>query len=165
MALKKELVNALRLWVHDNVSEKLSDLLVSLREIENRSDRSRRQLGWPSKEWSVGRQADDASWSLNLNIQGGAFFEILEDKSTRKNGLPPLGDHEAAGTLVLEGQVGVGANGMIPAPSQVSIGLEAGLKRNISYHYAFDSHDALSCLLYTSPSPRDLSTSRMPSSA
>ena len=26
-------------------------------------------------------------------------------------------------------------------------------------------HTAMSCLLYTSPSPRDLSTSRMPSSA
>ena len=30
---------------------------------------------------------------------------------------------------------------------------------------AFHVHKARSCLLYTSPSPRDLSTSRMPSSA
>ena len=30
---------------------------------------------------------------------------------------------------------------------------------------ALDGADALVCLLYTSPSPRDLSTSRMPSSA
>ena len=31
---------------------------------------------------------------------------------------------------------------------------------------SFESaEDAISCLLYTSPSPRDLSTSRMPSSA
>ena len=30
-------------------------------------------------------------------------------------------------------------------------------------HYTFD--DSTTCLLYTSPSPRDLSTSRMPSSA
>ena len=29
----------------------------------------------------------------------------------------------------------------------------------------FEVHDVLTCLLYTSPSPRDLSTSRMPSSA
>ena len=29
----------------------------------------------------------------------------------------------------------------------------------------FDSTYAITCLLYTSPSPRDLSTSRMPSSA
>ena len=28
-----------------------------------------------------------------------------------------------------------------------------------------DEYDSVSCLLYTSPSPRDLSTSRMPSSA
>ena len=32
-------------------------------------------------------------------------------------------------------------------------------------HYVPDSKDIISCLLYTSPSPRDLSTSRMPSSA
>ena len=31
--------------------------------------------------------------------------------------------------------------------------------------FRYDGHEALSCLLYTSPSPRDLSTSRMPSSA
>ena len=30
---------------------------------------------------------------------------------------------------------------------------------------ADDAYDAKGCLLYTSPSPRDLSTSRMPSSA
>ena len=29
----------------------------------------------------------------------------------------------------------------------------------------FFHHDCITCLLYTSPSPRDLSTSRMPSSA
>ena len=29
----------------------------------------------------------------------------------------------------------------------------------------FDEHKDIGCLLYTSPSPRDLSTSRMPSSA
>ena len=31
--------------------------------------------------------------------------------------------------------------------------------------YRFKAENATSCLLYTSPSPRDLSTSRMPSSA
>ena len=30
---------------------------------------------------------------------------------------------------------------------------------------AYDVHNDIDCLLYTSPSPRDLSTSRMPSSA
>ena len=34
-----------------------------------------------------------------------------------------------------------------------------------SHHGAFEVDDIKSCLLYTSPSPRDLSTSRMPSSA
>ena len=34
---------------------------------------------------------------------------------------------------------------------------------NVMYKSDYDVHNA--CLLYTSPSPRDLSTSRMPSSA
>ena len=40
----------------------------------------------------------------------------------------------------------------------------------VSFYYCFDAADSklemiMACLLYTSPSPRDLSTSRMPSSA
>ena len=37
---------------------------------------------------------------------------------------------------------------------------------NETYYTLFRDHDLLEyCLLYTSPSPRDLSTSRMPSTA
>ena len=35
----------------------------------------------------------------------------------------------------------------------------------VEYNIVIDPHTAIGCLLYTSPSPRDLSTSRMPSSA
>ena len=42
----------------------------------------------------------------------------------------------------------------------LEIELKLGRKRSDSKHY-----QARTCLLYTSPSPRDLSTSRMPSSA
>ena len=35
----------------------------------------------------------------------------------------------------------------------------------VVYHEDFDEFKKRLCLLYTSPSPRDLSTSRMPSSA
>ena len=35
----------------------------------------------------------------------------------------------------------------------------------ITRNIGFESIDSIACLLYTSPSPRDLSTSRMPSSA
>ena len=36
---------------------------------------------------------------------------------------------------------------------------------SLGYNLDENSNNILSCLLYTSPSPRDLSTSRMPSSA
>ena len=39
------------------------------------------------------------------------------------------------------------------------------LQRRYGLAYIFITHDLKVCLLYTSPSPRDLSTSRMPSSA
>ena len=40
-----------------------------------------------------------------------------------------------------------------------------GISTNLSDPHAFIQVYITSCLLYTSPSPRDLSTSRMPSSA
>ena len=66
----------------------------------------------------------------------------------------------------------------IAAVSETGGHLGAGLgvvELTIALHYIFDTpkdkivwdvgHQAYPCLLYTSPSPRDLSTSRMPSSA
>ena len=47
----------------------------------------------------------------------------------------------------------------IPTPEEIKTHLDETV---ISQEYA---KEVLSCLLYTSPSPRDLSTSRMPSSA
>ena len=52
---------------------------------------------------------------------------------------------------------GIGALGMVGAAQAVSINPD-GLGQVLIYPY-------YTCLLYTSPSPRDLSTSRMPSSA
>ena len=43
--------------------------------------------------------------------------------------------------------------------------VEVGQEIVIAYQFCIDSEDCEVCLLYTSPSPRDLSTSRMPSSA
>ena len=56
-------------------------------------------------------------------------------------------------------------NGAIVPPQTT---LEESLKNqrvSVLFFYLDDSSDSKACLLYTSPSPRDLSTSRMPSSA
>ena len=59
--------------------------------------------------------------------------------------------------FVVQGWLCLGHNeGDIPSPRAHLISLTAG-------HVCLDKQ--VSCLLYTSPSPRDLSTSRMPSSA
>ena len=63
-----------------------------------------------------------------------------------------------------------------PATRKPGIGAalkEAAAEENITFNYknikvipnTLEAHRLMSCLLYTSPSPRDLSTSRMPSSA
>ena len=60
--------------------------------------------------------------------------------------------------------------GVDPLPIQVPFNellkrLKAGRFKSTLYNLKVDGQDDVSCLLYTSPSPRDLSTSRMPSSA
>ena len=60
-----------------------------------------------------------------------------------------------------------GANVLVDASGhQIRVsdfGAAARLATQVSARYSF--HLIISCLLYTSPSPRDLSTSRMPASA
>ena len=46
-----------------------------------------------------------------------------------------------------------------------NLAAETHVDRSIDSPYAFLKTNIMGCLLYTSPSPRDLSTSRMPSSA
>ena len=80
-------------------------------------------------------------------------------------------------TGAAKAMLGIGAMPMLsqlaaasPAPTTPTIGNKVGGKaKSVIYLYMdggmshLDTFDT--CLLYTSPSPRDLSTSRMPSSA
>ena len=79
-----------------------------------------------------------ANWHLQTNAAGGQTAELAIDTTTdglQIQGIPLLGDQWYGGIQV---QLAINLNG-----------------ETIRYN----------CLLYTSPSPRDLSTSRMPSSA
>ena len=49
--------------------------------------------------------------------------------------------------------------------AQVTRGLNFGIGAAPTCVFGHQQFDIMVCLLYTSPSPRDLSTSRMPSSA
>ena len=53
---------------------------------------------------------------------------------------------------------------LVLAPGQTRARLVIGVNASDSRRFAVEATTGL-CLLYTSPSPRDLSTSRMPSSA
>ena len=60
-----------------------------------------------------------------------------------------------------DGQVGMG-NTVVKSTASKVRKIE---KRDVVAGFAGSTADALTCLLYTSPSPRDISGSRMPSSA
>ena len=60
------------------------------------------------------------------------------------------------------GMIGLGRMGEGMSRRMIKAGIEVHGYRN-NYEKACKQYEA--CLLYTSPSPRDLSTSRMPSSA
>ena len=79
-----------------------------------------------------------------IRIKLKAYDHVLLDKSTEKI----VKTAKTTGALVL---------GPIPLPTKKTI-----ITVNKSVFVDKKSRD---CLLYTSPSPRDLSTSRMPSSA
>ena len=81
---------------------------------------------------------------------------ILAISSGSSNIIDPFGSNTVnVGSFGFGGPVSVGNTGSISSSGSLSIGM-AGLSLGAA---------GIACLLYTSPSPRDLSTSRMPSSA
>ena len=102
---------------------------------------------------SLGRKETKGEYEMGLKTgdwltwyPSGKKKERLSYFSGKANGMYSLWDEE--GRIIKEGEY---ANDL---KHGVWITFDPDLKRQESY-----------CLLYTSPSPRDLSTSRMPSSA
>jgi len=138
--LANSLVVAIKQWVARNGQEPLSDLLSSLREIELRQAHIDRQLGWPARTWTKTPSVGPVAIELNADV--GAYFEILADNPTLPRNLLPLGNHEAAAKLVLQGQLDSSAD---VAARLLQFGLSAdgelGLSRRISSYYRYRSHD------------------------
>ena len=68
-------------------------------------------------------------------------------------------------SATLEGQVVKVANQLLKKPQSIALTANHDRHRSIRQYMHHTDSKAHNCLLYTSPSPRDLSTSRMPSSA
>ena len=90
----------------------------------------------------------------------GAQLSRVTDLMHRGSDLPLVGRSTAmSDALIVISEKGFGVAGVVDDDGVlVGIITDGDLRRHMSA-------DLLSCLLYTSPSPRDLSTSRMPSSA
>ena len=92
--------------------------------------------------------ASNHSWSMYPGLSAGAVKTIHTHapKDLQDRFMPPMVAGNWTGTMCL---------------TEPHCGSDLGLLKT----YAEVDEDAPGCLLYTSPSPRDLSTSRMPSSA
>ena len=79
--------------------------------------------------------------------------ELTQSQTVLQNQIEKFGDHVfKTGAMVIPGQVSIDT-------SYYAVKLTSKSAASI------DTYNNTTCLLYTSPSPRDLSTSRMPSSA
>ena len=114
----------------------------------------------------VGITVDDAPFvAVSLRVSGQGEAQVLTFVTN-------VGDEVEAGA---EHPLRVELDAQTQEPSpyvHIRANLEALIHRNVFYQLVelaqareIDGQPWLGCLLYTSPSPRDLSTSRMPSSA
>ena len=100
----------------------------------------------------VPREVIDAGKKLKLIARGGAGIDNIDHKYARSIGIPVLNTPGANSASVSE-LVFAHLFALARFIPQANITMRKG------------EWNKKACLLYTSPSPRDLSTSRMPSSA
>ena len=89
----------------------------------------------------------------------GAVIDVKFPRESMPKVYDALKVDESNLTLEVQQQIG---DGIVRT---IAMGSTDGLKRGLSVNNTGAPINVPVCLLYTSPSPRDLSTSRMPSSA
>ena len=95
-------------------------------------------------------------FTYTISGEGAESFEVVDGQLTVKSGT--WLDYEAKSTYTLT--INVTDQGGYSIEKTVTINVN-----DVDYGNPWFSEHVSVCLLYTSPSPRDLSTSRMPSSA
>jgi hypothetical protein len=127
-------------------------LLVTLRDLETRSDAVARQVGWPAREWSLPKDAlDIAPFTIKLNGEGGAFFEILADGEQPPAQIEQAEPFQAVARVALNGKLAASADaGVDLATAGVSGDAGGGLKRALSAYVGFASHETIAGLALAS---------------
>ena len=119
--------------------------------------------GHPLKNTDRGKKSNaDIDWITQCQIEGRGVYVVVNDGGDT--------DSEITGCRAFfcewddrskEEQINAWKDLGLPEPLQI----DTGGKSIHNYWVLKKTIDPKTCLLYTSPSPRDLSTSRMPSSA
>ena len=99
-----------------------------------------------------------ASSSLNVS----AMYVVLPDGTTSTKNTPLFGKVDADTIYIRPGQWHADYNGQF---TTIEFVVDQGGGNTVTMTLQVIVDPVNDCLLYTSPSPRDLSTSRMPSSA
>ena len=144
--VEKQLLKELKAWVADNGSQDLADMLEPLSTLERSSDLTRRQIGWPAKTWTgpTGTVPRLSELEFNIDVGGGAYFEILEEGSDPDPELPDFGPYEVAGLINLDGEVSAALGGKVQIPyGGVSAKGSAHLSRSLSYCYGYQNPSLL----------------------
>ena len=107
---------------------------------------------------------DPVQFTITVVNQGtlDAFDVDVMDDAPMGLSVPTL---VAGQTGVIQNLPGDFTIDMVPAGMSISIEVEATIDATFMGTSLINDAEITGCLLYTSPSPRDLSTSRMPSSA
>ena len=144
---EKLALKAIRQWLVKNGNSKLADLLQPIHVLESASDATRRQMGWPSKEWTIplGGAANVGPFAFNIDASGGASFQLLKEGEVHGDDIPKFDGALAHGSIKIRGAVEGAGKADIPIPfGGVKVGGSADFSREIHYHFGFQSQNSLS---------------------
>ena len=116
-------------------------------------------------DFSSGVGTDGTLSANNINATGIVTASSFEGDGSQLTGVSGLATALSSSTTSV-------LNRFFKTPEEIPIGAGTSVSvtsddasGNVAFCREGNIHVAVGCLLYTSPSPRDLSTSRMPSSA
>ena len=131
----------------------------------------------PGRRGSLSVDDEGTPTQRNVLIENGILRGYIQDKTNaRLMGMAPTGNgrRESYAHLPMPRMTNTYLTAGESDPADIiasvekgiyAVGFNGGQVDITSGNFVFAASEAYFCLLYTSPSPRDLSTSRMPSSA
>lgn len=140
------IIKAMRKWLTKKGNSKLAELLEPIHVLETASDKARRKIGWPSKEWAVplAGAGNLGPFAFSIDTEGGISFDLLEEGKNHGTDIPGFDGAQANASIRILGFIEGAAKANVPIPyGGINIDASASLSREINYHYGFQSQNSL----------------------